>query len=219
MKHLVLAVRTSLALFLCGVIALHFLPGPLLQTTQGVQLSYDPRFNFLSEYARTQYAPLMEVNFICLAVTAASLARALWLTGLRREGWFLVGAGLFLVLLACFRTDLVDLRTDALTCGDPLRVEPCTSVGRVHNPLSTVVFGFVAAAAVSLLARRVPRWRSIAWAAVACALLGLILVGLSLLYLRSIGYTARLWVGLMQRALVVPALLWLWALTTRLTAP
>lgn len=219
MKSLVLAVRISLGLFLCGVIVLHCLPSPLLQTTQGVQLSYDPRFNFLSEYARTQYAPLMEVNFLLLAITAASLARALWLTGLRREGWCLVGAGIFLVLLACFRTDLVDLRTDALTCGDPSRVEPCTLVGRVHNPLSTVVFGFVGAAAVSLLARRVPRWHRVVWAAIACALLGLVLVTLSLLYLRHIGYTSRLWVGLMQRALVIPALLWLWALTTELSAP
>ena len=123
MRCLILAVRVSLVLFVCGILTLHLLPGTVLQATQGKTIPYDPRFNFLSEYARTQYTLLMEVNFLLLAATAASLARALWLTGLRREGWFLSGAGLFLVLLACFRTDLVDLRTDALTCGDPLRVE------------------------------------------------------------------------------------------------
>lgn len=216
MQRDIFLARVGMVGFLMGVLALHLLPKPLLIATDGQLHAYDPRLNFLSEYVRTQYGFLMELNFIALALTAGGLGKGLWRTGLKREGLALAGASVCLVLLALFRTDLVDLRTDALTCGDPTRIEACTLVGRVHNPLSTIVFGFVVFAAGSLLQRRVPRWRTLGWWAVACGLLALLLVGASLLYLRTIGYTARVWVGLMQRSLVLPALLWLWGLAKKL---
>lgn len=216
MKRYAVLARSAVISSLFGMGTLHLLPNIKIYSSKGEVYSYDPRFNFLSEYVRTQYGSLMIFVFLSLALSALALGGALWKTELRREAVSLGGASVFLILLAFFRTDLVDLRTDAITCGDPTRIEPCTILGRIHNPLSTVVFGFVFLVAVSLFARRTPKLHSIAWGAVVCGALALFLVVVSFLYLRSIGYTARAWVGLMQRALVLPTLLWLWWTTKKI---
>jgi hypothetical protein len=212
-----LVARLGLLLAAAGIVTLHLLPGPVLTATTGQSVLYDPRLNFLSEYVRTQYGPLMTFNFCALGGAAVAAAWALRSAGLRREAGFVVGAALFLILLAVFPTDLTDLRQDGSACDLPLRIEPCTWVGRVHNPLSSVVFGCLGATWLSLAWRRRPEWRPVLWAGVACALLGAALVGASTLYLMHVPGVSRHWLGLMQRSVVAPAVLWLWLLLGRVT--
>ena len=201
----------TLALFFAGVclVTLHVLPPPLLHTTTGAQIPYRA-VNFLSEFVRTDYAPLMTACFVLLAVgaiaTAATVRRIL-----RREAVLLLIAGVALGLLAAFPTDLADLSTDAVTCANPLRIEPCTPIGRVHNPLSTFVFApiLLVALSVGYRSRQESRWRNVALLAVLCGLLAVAGIVAATLYLQSVGWQGRWWTGLMQRSLVFPALLWL----------
>jgi hypothetical protein len=204
--------RLCLLLSAAGIVVLHLLPRPVLEATTGQVALYDPRLNFLSEYVRTQYGPLMTFNFVTLAGAAVVAAWALRAAGLGREAKLVAVAAIFLALLAVFPTDLVDLRRDGAACDDPLRIEPCTWVGRVHNPLSTVVFCCLGATWLSLASRRRPQWRSVVWAGVACSLLAAGLVGGSAVYSRQIPEVGRHWIGMMQRSVVVPALVWLWLL-------
>jgi hypothetical protein len=204
--------RLCLLLSAAGIVVLHLLPRPVLEATTGQVALYDPRLNFLSEYVRTQYGPLMTFNFVTLAGAAVVAAWALRAAGLGREAKLVAVAAVFLALLAVFPTDLVDLRRDGAACDDPLRIEPCTWVGRVHNPLSTVVFCCLGATWLSLASRRRPQWRSVVWAGVACSLLAAGLVGGSAVYSRQIPEVGRHWIGMMQRSVVVPALVWLWLL-------
>lgn len=190
-----------------GLAALHLLPRPHLMATTGARILYQPT-NFLSEYARTEYAPLMVAIFILLAF--GTLATAVTIRSLRREAVLTGIAGIALLLLAVFPTDLADLATDAVTCGMPERIEPCTMIGRIHNPLSTFVFFPVALVAVSFCvrSRREPRWRVAAALALLCgvvAVCGIVGAGV---YLQNTGWHGRRWTGLMQRSLVFPAIVW-----------
>ncbi|MGC4044032.1 MAG: DUF998 domain-containing protein [Armatimonas sp.] len=188
---------------------LHVLPHPMLLATTGMQYPYRPT-NFLSELVRTQYGPLMTGCFFLLGAGAGTLALALWAKN-RREGLLMALAALALCLLGLFPTDLADLTTDKVTCGEPTRIEPCTLVGRIHNPLSTLVFAPIALLAVSLLwrSRTEPTWRFLRWVILGCGALALVLLLCARLYLLSSGWTGRGWTGLMQRSLVLPAVIFL----------
>jgi hypothetical membrane protein len=172
-------------------------------------------WNFLSEYARTDYAPLMTACFFLLALgtvaTAVTLARRV-----RREASLLAGAGVALALLGVFPTDLADLTTDAVTCGQPMRIEPCTLVGRIHNPLSVLVLASILLTVLSFCSRsrREEPWRSTVQLAAVCGALALCGIAVSALYLHMIGWHGRWWTGLMQRSLVFPAMLWVATLLT-----
>ncbi|MBC8137880.1 MAG: DUF998 domain-containing protein [Fibrella sp.] len=187
---------------------LHTLPVPELHATTGALIPYRP-MNFLSEFVRTDYAPLMTACFFLLALGA--MATAVTLRLLRREAILVAMAGAALGLLGLFPTDLSDLATDRFTCGMPDRVEPCTITGMIHNPLSTMVFFPLLLTALSFCARslREPRWRVVAWLAVGCGVLALCGFAATHLYLQSLGWQGRWWTGLNQRSLVFPALLWM----------
>jgi len=194
-----------------GLVVLHLLPAPMLHATTGALIPYHP-WNFLSEFVRTQYGPLMTACFFLLAL--GTFAAAITLRHLRRESALMVVAGLALVMLGCFPTDLADLTTDAVTCGQPTRIEPCTMVGRIHNPLSTLVFGPIVLVALCFCVRsyREPQWRCIAGLAIASGILAVCGIVGATIYLHTIGWHGRWWTGLMQRSLVFPALLWVFNL-------
>jgi hypothetical protein len=187
------------------LVLLHTLPPPHLAARTGVMVPYRP-WNFLSELVRTEYGPGMTACFFLLGLSVLATARALARHRLRREALLLSLAGAALFLLGFFPTDLADLTTDALTCGQPTRIEPCTLVGRIHNPLSTLVFAPIGLAIVSCCRFREPFLTRLA---VLCGLLALGGVLAATLYLQTIGWEGRWWTGLMQRSLVFPALLWL----------
>lgn len=191
------------------ICALHLLPHPMLLATTGKQYPYQPT-NFLSELVRTQYGPAMTACFFLLAAGAGALAAGLW-HRIRREGALMALAALALGLLGLFPTDLADLTTDDVTCGLSTRIEPCTLIGRIHNPLSTLVFAPIALLAVSLLwrGRTESAWKPLRWVILGCGALAVILLLCARLYLQSIGWTGRGWTGLMQRSLVLPAIIFL----------
>lgn len=198
-----------LALATLDVLTLQAFPGKLLHATNGRLFPYRPQ-NFLSEIVRTQYGPWMTLAFLLLAGAALSLAVALKNRGLREKA-FVGLAGIALLALAFFPTDLADLTTDKLTCGEPTRLEPCTLVGRIHNPLSTLVFAPILLCALSFLARARTEsaWRPLArWAILCGVLAGLGILGATV-YLKLAGWEGRWWTGLMQRSLVFPSLLWM----------
>ena len=191
-----------------GLAILHVSPAPLLRATTGAQMRY-ARTNFLSEFARTDYAPIITTCFLLLALGA--LCAAVTLRHLRREAALLTVAGFALALLAVLPTDLADLTTDAGTCQSPVRIEPCTITGRIHNPLSTFVFAPIVLTALSLCVRSrgEPRFRGVARCAVVCGILAACGLVASSLYLQFMGWHGRAWTGLMQRSLVCPTLLWM----------
>jgi hypothetical membrane protein len=197
-----------LGLALADLALLHVLPAPRLVATTGAVAPYRP-WNFLSEYARTQYAPLM-IAFFGL-VACSTLATAVALRSLRREASLLAAAGVALALLGVFPTDLADLSTDAVTCGLPGRIEPCTLVGRIHNPLSTVVFVPIVLAALCFCvrSRTESEWRGVARLAVGCGAMAVCGIVAATVYMHAIGWHGRWWTGLMQRSIVLPALLWM----------
>ena len=201
--------QVFLALATLDVLILQALPGKLLHATNGRTFPYRPQ-NFLSEIVRTQYGPWMTLAFLLLAGAALSLGVELRKRRLRETT--LVGvAGFALLALAFFPTDLADLTTDKLTCGEPTRLEPCTLVGRIHNPLSTLVFAPILLCALSFLARARTEsaWRPLARRAVLCGVLAALGILGATLYLRLTGWDGRWWTGLMQRSLVFPSILWM----------
>ncbi|WP_395088488.1 DUF998 domain-containing protein [Armatimonas sp.] len=202
----------SIALAGADLVVLHVLPSPRLHATTGATYPYHP-WNFLSELVRSDYSPLMTACFFLLGLGALAAARALFKHNLKRESVLLAIAGVSLLLLGFFPTDLADLTTDDLTCGQLTRIEPCTLIGRIHNPLSTLVFAPIFLAIASFCLRRERFLSRLALFCGALALGGI--VGASL-YLHSIGWHGRWWTGLMQRSLVFPALLWLGGLFWRL---
>ena len=187
------------------LVLLHALPAPQLHATTGATIAYRP-WNFLSELVRTDYGPLMTACFFLLGVGCGAAAWALREHEQRRASALLAVASVALLLLGFFPTDLADLTTDAYSCGLPTRPEPCTFVGRIHNPLSILIFVPLLLAIVSLSRQRVPfltRLGQVCGALMLCGSVGVAL------YLWSIGWHGRWWTGLLQRSLVFPALLWL----------
>jgi len=77
--------RFGLLLSAAGIATLHLLPRPVVAATTGQVVLYDPPLNFLSEYVRTQYGPLMTFNFWALAGAAVAAVWALRAAGLGRE--------------------------------------------------------------------------------------------------------------------------------------
>lgn len=197
---------------------LHLLPTPHLHATTGAMPSYRP-WNFLSEYVRTEYAPLMTACFFLLAVGVS--ATALTVCPLRREAVLLTIAGVALTFLGIFPTDLADLTTDAVTCGQPNRIEPCTLPGRIHNPLSTLVSAPILLTIVSfcIRSRRESAWRRLACFAAVCGILALCGIAAMLFYRYITGFQGRWWTGLLQRSLVIPALLWVFGLLKTKSPP
>jgi Protein of unknown function (DUF998) len=205
--HLALAF-TSLAVG--NIVVLHLLPAPKLYATTGVIYDYRP-WNFLSEFARTQYGGGMTLCFVLMGIGSLCLAVALRTHQLKREAVFMAVAALALFGLAVFPTDLADLRYSQRTCGLPTRIEPCTLVGRIHNPLSTFVFAPIALMVASLIlrSRTDAVWKPVARAGVFCGGLALLCLVGAKLYLLSLHWHGAFWTGLMQRSLVLPALLFL----------
>ncbi|MES2458984.1 MAG: DUF998 domain-containing protein [Armatimonadota bacterium] len=198
----------SLGLAGAGLAVLHILPTPRLHATTGAVVSYQP-WNFLSEYVRTDYAPIMIACFVFLGL--GTLATATMLRYLRREAILLTVAGVSLLLLSLFPTDLADLTTDAVTCGQSTRIEPCTLAGRIHNPISTLVFLpiFLVIASVCVRNFRQPQWRRVTRLSAVCGALALCCLIATPAYLHLFDWQGRLWTGLTQRSLVFPALLWI----------
>jgi hypothetical protein len=208
--------RFALLSCVVGILVLHLLPNPTLETVTHRLIPYDLCLNFLSEFVRTQYGPLMTFNFYALAFTAFAGAWAMKSQGMKREAWFFAVAGVFLVLLALFPTDLVELRRDGGTCGDPTRIEPCTLVGRIHKPLSSVVFMMLGVIWFSLWSRNLERWKSVVRSGYFCFALVVVLLFASSVYLSHLPDPKRHWIGLMQRSIVFPALIWIGFLLERL---
>lgn len=188
--------------------ALHCLPHLMLHSTTGALIPYQPT-NFLSEFVRTDYGPLMTAAFFLLALGA--LATATTLRSLRREAVLLATAGVALALLGFFPTDLADLTTNSVTCGALGRIEPCTAVGEIHNPLSTFVFVpiFLTALSFCIRSRSERRWRGVSGLALICGAMAVCGIVAATVYLHSLGWHGRWWTGLMQRSLVLPAFVWM----------
>src|SRR5689334_11294385 len=74
--------RIGLGLAAFTLAVLHALPAPRLYATTGAVIPYRP-VNFLSEFVRTDYAPLMTACFFLLAL--GTLATAATLRRLRAE--------------------------------------------------------------------------------------------------------------------------------------
>jgi Protein of unknown function (DUF998) len=206
-------------LAMCNIAVLHLLPAPKLYATTQQVFDYKP-WNFMSEFVRTQYGVWMTLCFCLMGAGALALAFALArrTPSLKREAIFIAIASVALFGLALFPTDLADLRYSHSTCGLPTRIEPCTLVGRIHNPLSTFVFAPIVAMTLSLIWRsRVDNsWKPVARAGVFCGVLALLCLVCAKLYLYSIGWHGALWTGLMQRSIVLPALLFLTYLSRHL---
>jgi Protein of unknown function (DUF998) len=192
-----------LAAALLLLIVLHCIPGLELIATTGERIPYDPRVNFLSEYVRTPAAPLMIGFFLLVAGHAGTLA---WLArelGLHAASKALLAASFVALLLVVFPTDLAELRTDFGTCGDPSRVEPCTWVGRVHDILPEVLFACIGVTWLALV-----RVRRLAWAGLGAGLAAFVLLVAAHIAVVSNVDPGRWWVGLLQRAVIGPTLLW-----------
>jgi hypothetical protein len=201
---------TFTVLAMCNIAVIHLLPAPKLYATTGVVHDYKP-WNFMSEFARTQYGVGMTLCFCLMGAGAMTLGFALRTRQLKHEAIFIFVASIALFSLAVFPTDLADLRYSQTTCGLLTRIEPCTLVGRIHNPLSTFVFAPIVVMTLSLILRsRVDNfWKPVARAGGLCGILALLCLICAKLYLVSIGWHGALWTGLMQRSLVLPALLFL----------
>jgi hypothetical protein len=193
-----------------NIALLHLLPAPKLYATNNQVFDYKP-WNFLSEFARTQYGIWMTLCFILMGTGALSLGLALHTHRLKYEAILIAIAAIALFGLAVFPTDLADLRYSHTTCGLPTRIEPCTLVGRIHNPLSTFVFAPIALMTASLIwrSRKDFVWKPVARAGVFCGVLALLCVVGAKFYLHNIHWQGASWTGLMQRSLVLPALLYL----------
>jgi hypothetical protein len=211
--------RLSLILFALGVLALHLLPSPILVSTSNRLIPYDFRLNFLSEYVRTQYGWLMTLNFCLLGVAALSGAYATHARQLKTETKLLFVAGAFLFLLALFRCDLVELTRDGPQCDNPARIEPCTWMGNVHNPLSSVVFLSLGLVWLKLALRK-PREmlrNKVIMQGLFCLACVVIFTHLSSVYVSHIQVSERHWFGLGQRSIVLPAITWFWFLLNYLS--
>lgn len=202
--------QVALVAAVAGLVVLHLLPRPLLHATTGELIPYDPRVNFLSELVRTQYGSLMTASFVALAISGATGSIAVHRAGLRREAALLGGAALTLALLALLPSDLAELRTDASTCGDPTRVEPCTWVGRAHDVLPNALFFLLGAVWFSLLLYRRAEWARVVWAGVLCAAIAIVLAVATRLYVADGTSVARIWIGATQRSVIGSAIIWLW---------
>jgi hypothetical protein len=208
--------KLGLVCFTISMIILHFLPSPILQATTLQIIPYDWRLNFMSEFVRTQYGVVMTLNFCLLAATAGMAAWAMALLGYKRESVLLMVTGLSFILLTLFPTDLADLRVDGINCADLTRIEPCTWVGKAHNPLSSVAFLTLALVWLSLAIRRHSNWLKVVIAGFVCLALAVLLVGVSYIYLSHVIEMKRHWFGLMQRSVTVSAMIWLWIVFNQL---
>lgn len=202
--------QVALVAAMAGLVVLHLLPRPLLHATTGELIPYDPRVNFLSELVRTQYGSLMTACFVALAVSGATGSIAVHRAGLRREAVLLGGAAVTLALLALLPSDLAELRTDASTCGDPTRIEPCTWVGRAHDILPNALFLLLGAVWLSLVRYRRAAWARVVWAGVLCAVVAIVLAVASRLYVADVTSVQRIWIGATQRSVIGSAIVWLW---------
>ena len=187
--------QVFLVLATLDVLILQALPGKLLHATTGQLFPYRPQ-NFLSEIVRTQYGGWMTLAFFLLGGAALSLGKELRARRLR-ETMFVGLAGFALLAVAFFPTDLADLTTDKLTCGEPTRLEPCTLVGRIHNPLSTLVFAPIGLAVLSFCARARTEtdWKPLARLAALCGVLVWLGITGATVYLRLTGWEGRWWTG------------------------
>lgn len=202
------------AQFLIGVgalvlLVLHLAPEPATLADDGQLHPYNPQLNFLSEYVRTQYGHGMTAWFVIMGAATLATARTFLAQELRREAAAIAAVGIVLVLLACFPTDLAELRTDTSTCGDPTRIEPCTWVGRVHDALPTLIFALGALTLGSLGKRAKSEARALLRTGALLGALALVLLVASHFWLRS-WFDGRYWVGLPQRVVVLAGAAWLW---------
>jgi hypothetical protein len=204
--------RAGLVWFSLGMVVLHLLPHPMLSATTGASIPYDPRLNFMSEYVRTQYGPLMTLNFLALSFAAGFGASALNGRGLKREAGLLGLAALCLVFLAVFQTDLAVLAADGNQCGIPDRIEPCTFSGLIHNFMPPGVFGSIGLVWLSLRERRRQELNRIVQSAWICLGLAVVLLGASTIWLQNIPGTNRHWAGLTQRSIAIAGISWIWIL-------
>lgn len=190
------------------VFVLHLVPDLVLVTRTGDTITYDARLNFLSELARTQWGSVMIGCFVGLGAATGLTASAF---AARQRRWIALavfGMAVVIMLLAVFPTDLNDFRYATMACDEVDRIEPCTWVGRVHDVLPALLVPLAAFVGIALL-RAGPPWRRLGWAGAGALVIAIGLASLAYLYVRHTTAVPRPWVGLMQRAVAVPALGWL----------
>ncbi|UJR87011.1 DUF998 domain-containing protein [Sandaracinus amylolyticus] len=204
--------RSSQALIVASfvtVVALHLADATLIGST-GATLAYDGRLNFLSELARTDLGPAMTSVFVVLGLASALSALGMHRSERVREARWVAGVAIVFVLLALLPTDLRDFRgaINASTCGDPSRIEPCTWVGRAHDVLPNVLFALIGLTWWELRRSRAIAWAPAVQAGRVCGAIALVLLIAAEVYLRVALPEAPIWVGLTQKAVVAPALVW-----------
>lgn len=190
------------------VLALHLVPDLVLVTRTGDTVAHDARLNFLSELARTQWGSVMTGCFVGLGVATGLTASAF---AARQRRWIALavfGMAVVITLLAVFPTDLNDFRYATMACDEVDRIESCTWVGRVHDVLPVLLVPLAAFVGIALL-RAGASWRRLGWAGAGALAVAIGLASLAYLYVQHTTAVPRPWVGLMQRAVVVPALGWL----------
>ena len=201
--------RLGLLLSLAGLLTLHLVPAPVLTATTGQVVAYDPRVKFLSEYVRTQYGPLDDRRVVLACRLGGGGLLGVAAGGAGPRGQACGGCGDVLGASGVVSHGPGGPSAGRLTCGDPLRIEPCTWAGRVHAPLSSVVFGCIAGTWGSVAWRRRPAMAARGVGGARVHAVGRVPAG----WLRALPQqapgTGRHWIGLMQRSLVAPALMWL----------
>ena len=183
----------AITYFVVSVTALHFLCP-----------TFDPTYRFLSEYARSEYGAWMTANFFVMAIGAFALAGGLYCE--RREtgrSWYgphlLALCGVCFLMLGIFTSDMQDA--------------PKTTVGLVHDIISTFPFACIGVAAVLFLVRFKgdPHWGPLFLPTL--FLMGV--AGCMLAVAYCVQFSMR-WTGLIQRSAALPVLGWLLLLAIRL---
>lgn len=212
--------QAGLAVVAGNLVALH-LVGVRFVSGYPAGVAYDPRRNFLSEYALTNRAALMLVAFSALTATALLLAQALRDRGMDRVALCLLLAGIGTMVLGICRTDPAWVVREGVWTKPP----PFSGTwgGFVHDQCSLLVFLPLLLAAAGIgpgVSRETWSWRRVGMAFAAGAL------GLAIGYLlqraltgRWPGEAASLWTGLTQRVVLVPVLSWLGWLAAGLSRP
>lgn len=154
-----------------------------------------PAHRFLSEYARSRSARLMQAVFLLAGAATVLLGIAAVQRGAHVVAIMLWLAGLGFWVQARYRTDLID------------SADPPTWEGRVHDAVSASTFAAVVAALLSAAVQRSGLGEGLfGWQGVELAV-GLV-AGLLFALTIVLWFKVRRWFGLTQRLLVTVLMLW-----------
>lgn len=165
-----------------------------------LRTDFDPKYRYLSEYARGRYGILMTSTFFALSAGSLALSFGLW-RSVSSKLHFLPGLLLW-VIWAC-AVFLAGIYT-----GD-LQGTPPTQIGKIHDQMGMIAFpsATLAIPLLSLALRWETGWRS-AWPATMLLSLLSVVVVVCFLALDRFGQMGL--GGLDQRIFLGATLIWIW---------